>query len=410
MAKEKKDDKKDNKEKAKSNKDKEVIKLAYKPINELRAELNIKFKDVASPAADKPISVMSTGILSMDLAIDNGGYLTGRVSDINGWEGTGKTMLCMAIGGAVQRQTKTIKIKNKDGDLKDKVVKRIVAFVDAEGTFSKSFAESVGLSTDSEVFILIQSTPDEILYGEKYFDIMKDLIAGGVDYIIVDSCPALTPKQVIVNEIGQGQKAPLSQLMASGLSAVTPLINAFGQTHLQFINQRRGKPMASQYEASEQETGGNALKFYSSYRFQVINHEDIVKNVLCADGSYSSMVVGVTSRVKITKNKTSSIPACMPGKSYHFEYDVYFESFEADDGVVYSRGVDIIKDFVETGVRTGVIQQNSSWFKFGELNCNGKAELTLELRNKPEILGQIREAVYAKMSAQIEEPKLQVVQ
>ena len=106
---------------------------------------------------------------------------------------------------------------------------------------------------------------------------MTLLIGQGVDYIIVDSCPALTPSTVIINETGQGQKATRAQLMTMGLEKITPLVNANGQANIHFINQMRGLPM-NMYK-SEQETGGNALKFFSSYRFQVVKTEDINKKV-----------------------------------------------------------------------------------------------------------------------------------
>jgi len=358
-------------------------------VKKIRDTLNTQLKaNVAQEIKEKPTIVLSSGILSMDLAVSNGGLVLGRVMDIFGWEGTGKTLMCMTIGGYIQRCTKL----DKDG----KAVNRVVAFLDAEGTFSRSFAASAGLNTDE--LILVQSTPEKIISGEEYFDIMATLIGLGADYIILDSCPALNPSQVMMNVTGHGQKSPIGQLMSSGLNKITPIVNANGQTLVHFINQKRGRPMAKPWESSEIETGGNALKFYSSYRFEVVHAEDIHKNVLGADGVYREKKVGVTSKVRIIKNKTAPIPPYLPSVNYHFEFDVYFEPFKDETGMEYHRGVDVVKDFVATGIRTGVIVQKSSWFSFGPISANGEQAMILKVRDKPETMNEIRAEVFDKMN------------
>ena len=357
-------------------------------IQEIRAALNDKYKSIIAPEVkDKPLIVLPSGILSMDLAIGNGGFVAGRVMDIFGWEATGKTLLCLAIAAYIQRCSKI--------DALGRIVKRVVAMLDAEGTFSNQLARSVGLETDN--LILIQSTPKKILSGEDFFDIMVTLIGMGVDYIIVDSCPALTPMTILANETGQGQKATRAQLMSMGLEKITPLVNANGQTLVHFINQVRGKPM-DMYK-HEQETGGNALKFFSSYRFQVVKGVDINKKVLGADGQYREKKVGVTSCIRIVKNKTAPEPPYIPSTTYHFEYDVYFESFKDDLGIEYHRGVDIVKDYVLTGLRTGVITQKSSWFSYGDKKANGMNDFIAVIKENPEILTKIREDVFTKMGS-----------
>ena len=276
--------KKKKKTSSKQKKDEEVIVLSQSgDILSIRKKLNDRYKtQVAPEIKDKPIIIIPAGILSLDLAIGNGGFVAGRVLDIYGWEGVGKTLMCLAIAGYIQRCTKY--------DSQGNIVQRVAAMLDAEGTFSKQFAASAGV--DTENLILIQSTPDKILSGEDYFDIMTTLVSMGVDYMIVDSCPALVPSTVIINDTGEGKLASQAQLMSMGLAKNTPYINACGQTLVHFVNQMRGKPM--DIYKTEQETGGNALKFYSSYRFKVVRAVPILKKVLGADGGY----VGVISELQ----------------------------------------------------------------------------------------------------------------
>lgn len=367
-------------------------------VNKIRELINNNYKaNIAQEVKDRPTIIQSTGILSMDLAVSNGGIILGRIADIFGWESTGKTLICMTMGGYVQRCTKL----DKDG----KTVNRVVAFLDVEGTFSKSFGASAGLDTDQ--LILVQSTPEKILSGEDFFDIMVTLIGQGVDLVILDSCPALNPSQIMMNEMGQGQKAAVSQLMSSGLNKLTPIVNANGKTLVCFINQKRGRPMSKPWESPETETGGNALKFYSSYRFEVTDAQDIIKKVLGIDGIFREKKVGVTSKVRLIKNKTAPIPPYLPSTNYHFEFDVYFEPFKDDTGIEYHRGVDIIKDYCQTGIRVGVIKQTSSWFSFGTIKANGEAALIQKIKEQPDIMNEIRGEVFDKMGV-ISKPPVQL--
>lgn len=351
-------------------------------IDSLRTGLNEHFKADIS-AMVEPI-VVSTGILSMDLALGCGGLLGGRVVDISGWEGSGKTLTMMTIAGYIQRCTK---LNNKGQE-----VNKVVAFLDAEGTLSRPFAESAGIQWDK--LVVVKSTPDRILSGEDYFEAIKMLVRNGVDFIIVDSCPALTPKQVMSNEVGQGQKATSAQLMAEGLTAITPLVNSSGSI-VAFINQMRGKPMTKPYEEKEGSTGGNALGFFASNIFHVARTEPILKQVLMDTGEYVEKKVGVSCGIRIKKNKTAVIPPYQPGDSFHFSIDVYTDQFQDEEGVNYNRGVDILKDYMETGIRVGVINQNSSWFTFGKVKANGRTDLLKQLRANPVLLGEIRTLVLA---------------
>jgi len=378
--------KKKSKKSSPKKKDDAIVLSQSGDISLLRETLNkIYDTEIAPVVVDKPTIIMPAGILSLDLAVGCGGLVAGRVLDIFGWEGTGKTLLCLAIAGYIQRCTKI--------DSNGNEVQRVAAMLDAEGTFSKAFADSAGVDTKN--LILVQSTPKKILSGEDYFDILTVLVSSGVDYIIVDSCPALVPTKVIQDGTGEGKLASQAQLMSNGLQKNTPIISACGQTLVHFVNQMRGKPM--DIYKTEQETGGNALKFYSSYRFRVVRAEDIIKKVLGADGVYREKKVGVTSCVRIKKNKTAPIPAYIPGTTYHFEFDVYFEEFKDDTGMEYNRGVDVVKDYCETGIRTGVIKQAGSWFNFGNIKGQGRDDLYKKVRMDPQIMTEIRNEVFDMM-------------
>jgi len=377
--------KKDDKEKKP-----EIRILTISNIELLRGSINDLCKSqVSMPAVDRPVIIVSTGILSMDLAVGNGGLLGGRIVDTWGEVATGKTLLAMTVGGYIQRC-----YKQHDG----KEVSKIVAFLDAEGTFMVKFAQSAGMDTDT--LLLVRSTTDKILAGEDYFEIIIKLVQANVDYVIVDSCPALVPRAVILNQFGLAQKATTASLMSEGLKMLTPILNSSSNSIVHFINQIRGRPMHAQWEAAMAPTGGEALKYYSSYRLEVWASEPIIKKILLADGTYQSRRVGVRAGIRLYKNKTTTLPEMLPGKSYHFEYDVYFIEHQDEDGLVFGRGVDVIKDYVDTGVRTGVIKQRSSWFSFGSINENGQVALTKAIRSQPAIMAEIRNEVFDAFKAQ----------
>jgi recombination protein RecA len=315
----------------------------------------------------------STGILSLDKYLGIGGLLGGRILDIYGWEGTGKTLTALTVAAAMQRAG------------------RKCAFVDAEGTLSRPLAKAIGVNVDD--LIVIESTPERILSGEDYFNVIGMLIQSGVEFIIVDSVPAMIPTARMTAVIGQGQKATHASMMAEGLQQMTTLINAGKKSIVWLIDQIRAKPMVM-FGPTEDSTGGNALKFYASYRLEVKKVDDIVKNVPTANGRFEDKAIGVSLKIKLHKNKTAVIPLDP------ISFDVYFETVTDSDGVTYRAGVDIYKDVVEVGVVNGVIKQESSWFSFGPIKTNGTAKFIDELRKSPELMEQIRAKVLGTNAAQ----------
>jgi recombination protein RecA len=257
--------------------------------------------------------------------------------------------------------------------------------LDAEGTLSLPMARAVGVDTDR--LLVIRSTPDKILTGETYFEVIKMLIQQGIELIIVDSAPALVPSNKMEATIGVGQKATHANLMSEGLQQITPLLNGHKRTIVWFINQIRMKPMV-QFGAPQGSTGGEALKFYASYSMEVYKEDDIVKKVPSVTGTYEERQIGVTVKLRLRKNKTATIPLDP------ITFDIYFEDVVDKDGVVYKTGVDTSKDMLDVAISTGIIKQSSSWFYYGDLKGNGKDQLMDQIKAAgPEMMEKLRKEV-----------------
>lgn len=323
----------------------------------------------------------STGILSLDKYFGVGGMLGGRIMNAWGWEGTGKTLTALTIGAHVQKQKYTPCQGNPDGDGR-------VAFLDAEGTYSPTMARSVGL--DPSKVLLFNSTPERILTGEDYFDIMKILVQNGIEFIVVDSLPALVPSSRMNATIGVGQKATSAVLIAEGLQQLTPLLNGFRRSVIWMINQKRMKPMVM-FGPTEGHTGGEAIRFFESYSLEVKKRADLIKNVPCGNGRFEERRIGVTVEARLHKNKTAPIPVNV------VQYDIYFETVTAQDGSVYQTGVDIYKDIVSVALDAGVISKSSSWYSYGDIKTNGEDAFIEALRNAdPAVLESIRKDVLTR--------------
>lgn len=320
----------------------------------------------------------STGILSMDKYFGVGGLLGGRIMNAWGWEGTGKTLTALTIAAHIQKMKHTPCPGNTDGEGR-------VAFLDAEGTYSPSMAISVGVDTSK--LLVFQSTPEKVLSGEDYFDIIKILIQNGIEFIILDSAAALVPSSRMNATIGQGQKATQAVLLAEGLQQITPLLNAFKRTVVWMINQKRAKPMVM-FGPTDDHTGGNAIKFFETYSLEVKKKGDIVKKVPGSNGSFEDRRIGVTVEGTLRKNKTASIPMTP------IQYDIYFETVIDDQGTQYYAGVDVYKDIVKVGIELGVIGKSSSWYTYDSIKANGEEAFIHQLRTADKaILEKIRAEV-----------------
>ncbi len=263
--------------------------------------------------AIEPMEVISSGSVSIDIALGVGGFPKGRVIEIYGPESSGKTTLAIHAIAQVQK---------KGG---------IAAIIDAEHAFDRSYAEALGVDTNN----LLISQPDN---GEQALEIADNLISSGaVDLLIVDSVAALTPKAEIEGEMGDSKMGLHARLMSQALRKLTATISRSGCCVI-FINQLREK-IGVMFGNPETTTGGNALKFYASIRI------DIRKIGQLKEGEE---VYGNRTRVKIVKNKVAP-----PFKKAEFD-------------IIYGKGISKIGEVIDLGVELNVIKKSGSWFAYGD--------------------------------------------
>lgn len=279
-----------------------------------------------------PIDCVSTGILSLDLALGVGGIPKGRIIEIFGPEAAGKTTVCLSIAAETQ----------KAGG--------IVAFIDAEHALDPAWAKILGVKLDD----LLISQPDT---GEQALEITETLIrSGGVDLVIIDSVAALVPKSEIEGEMGDAQMGLQARLMSQALRKLTGIVSK-SRTTVIFTNQLRQK-IGVFFGNPETTPGGLALKFYTSIRMDVRKIETLKKN---------NQVYGSRIRVKIVKNKVAP-------------------PFREAEVVVTGAGIDREEGIVDAAINAGIITRSGSFFKIGEKLIGQGKEQIKELIKKDEKL------------------------
>ena len=289
------------------------------------------------------IEVVSTGALTLDLALGVGGLPRGRVVEIYGPEGSGKTTLSLHVVAEAQR------------------LGGAAAFIDAEHALDPAYAERIGVKTAE----LLISQPDN---GEQALEIVDLLVRSqAVSVIVVDSVAALVPKAEIEGEMGDSHVGLQARLMSQAMRKLAGAISKSGCTVI-FINQLREK-VGVMYGSPEVTTGGRALKFYASVRLDIRRIDSIRRG---------AEVIGSRVRVKVAKNKVAP-----PLRSV--ELDLLFGEGISKEGSVLDGALD-----------AGIVVRNGAWFNHGPDRLGqGRENVLALLRERPDLLAEIGAQVQA---------------
>jgi recombination protein RecA len=297
--------------------------------------------------AIRNIETISTGSLTLDIALGAGGVPRGRIIEIFGPESSGKTTLTLHIVAEAQKKGGT------------------AAFIDAEHALDPQYARKLGVNVDD----LLVSQPDT---GEQALEIADMLVrSNAVDVVIIDSVAALTPKAEIEGEMGDSHVGLQARLMSQALRKLTANIQR-SNTLVVFINQIRMK-IGVMFGSPETTTGGNALKFYSSVRMDIRRIGAIKKG---------DEVVGNSTRVKVVKNKVAP-----PFKQAEFE-------------ILYGEGISREGELIDLGVQEGLIGKAGAWYSYnGDKIGQGKENAKIHLKEHTEIADEIEKAIRDKYLA-----------
>jgi len=290
------------------------------------------------------IESISTGSLSLDLALGIGGLPKGRVIEIYGPESSGKTTLALQVVAESQ----------KTGG--------ICGFIDAEHALDPVYAKKLGVKTEE----LLISQPDT---GEQALEIADTLIkSGSISVLVVDSVAALTPRAELEGEMGDHHVGLQSRLMSQALRKLTSSI-AKTNTMVIFINQIRMK-IGIMFGNPETTSGGNALKFYSSVRMDIRRIGAIKEK---------EQIIGNSTRVKVVKNKVSP-----PFKVVEFD-------------LMYGKGISKSGELIDLGSKAGIVEKSGAWYAYkGEKIGQGRENAKIFLEKNSKIAAEIEMAIRAK--------------
>jgi recombination protein RecA len=287
------------------------------------------------------VPAISTGAISLDIALGIGGVPRGRVIEIFGPESSGKTTLTLSIIAQVQK---------KGG---------VAAFIDAENAFDSSYATKIGVNLDD----LLISQPDD---GEQALEIAETLVRSNVvDVIVIDSVAALVPRAEIEGAMGQPQMGLQARLMSQALRKLSGAISK-SKTCVIFINQIREK-IGIMFGNPETTPGGRALKFYSSVRLDIRRREYI---------KTGDIVTGSIVRVKVVKNKVAA-----PFRSAEFE-------------IIYTEGISREGSILDAAVTYNILQKQGAWFSYGDMKIGqGRESARAYLKENPKLASEIEKKI-----------------
>ena len=287
--------------------------------------------------------IISTGSLSLDSAIGIGGIPKGKIIEVYGPESSGKTTLALHIIAEAQKNN------------------GYAAFIDAEHALDPAYAKKLGVNIED----LLLSQPD---CGEQALEITESWVRSmALDIIVIDSVAALTPRAEIEGNMGDSHMGLQARLMSQALRKLTALVSKTNTTIL-FINQLRHK-IGVMFGSPETTTGGNALKFYASLRFD-IRRIGQIKDM--------DMVVGNRTRVKIVKNKVAP-----PFKITEFD-------------IMYGQGISFEGDLIDLAIKAGIVAKTGSWFSFEETQIGqGREKVKTLLKEDKKIKNKIEKQVRA---------------
>ena len=315
-------------------------------LDEVMKSIRKEFGEMAvlrlGDAADKTVESISTGALSLDMALGVGGLPRGRIVECYGHESSGKTTLALHVVANAQ----------KAGG--------VAAFIDAEHALDPAYARKIGVNLDE----LVVSQPNS---GEEALTICEQLAkSGAVDVVVIDSVAALTPQAEIDGDIGDAHVGLQARLMSQAMRKLTATM-AQTRTLCIFTNQVRDK-IGVMFGNPETTPGGKALKFYATCRLQVQR--------IGAIKDSSGQVIGNRTRVKVVKNKVAP-----PFK-------------EAEFDIMYGKGISRVGDIIDLAVTKGIVQKSGAWFAYnGEKIGQGRENAKTFIENNPEIMDEIEQKV-----------------
>ncbi len=302
-------------------------------------------------AGETEIEVISSGCLTLDLALGIGGFPRGRIIEIYGPESSGKTTVALHAIAEAQKMG------------------GVAAFIDAEHALDPVYAKKLGVNLD-ELYV---SQPDT---GEQALDITDALVrSSAVDIIVIDSVAALTPKAEIEGDMGDSHVGLQARLMSQALRKLTAIVNK-SKTCVIFINQLREK-VGIMFGNPETTPGGKALKFYASMRLD-IRKMDTLKD---ADGA-----MGNRTKAKVVKNKLAP-----PFRQAEFD-------------IVFGEGISREGCIIDMGVQYDIIGKSGAFYSYnGNKIAQGREKLRLYLKENPDVMDEIEQKIRAAAKGKVEE-------